>query len=138
MHSCHLYEEAVRTIQVTIQEKRNNPAYAGREAAASELSNSVRRIEEQVALDTELLKGILRECESIKDSKAKGGIMRNVFTSMTTGRVDTIKDYSNQLMERFQIISAFMMKDIWKVHRTLMLFCISCLSLSPPMPWILC
>lgn len=136
MHSCKLYEDAMLTIQAAVKEKLSNPAFSGKETpAALELQASLKRIDEQISLDVGLLNDILKETEAIKESKAKGGFIRNVFTSVATSRVDNIKDMSNQLMDRFQVISAFMMKDIWKVC-TILKFILFILIFSLPIHWI--
>ena len=120
IHSCRLYEDALSTLQSTLAEKFETTvaliSTAGScEESLKDISVERTRVEEQVQLDTDLLKEILETVESIRDSKANRGFLVNVLKSITSGRVDKVQECSIQLNSRFQIISTLMIKDLWKV-----------------------
>ena len=127
MHSCQLYEDCLNTLQQSLVEHKSMiTSLSGKSLSAAimsnvdnqqltELNQSIHHIEYQVSEDTKLLSEILEQTQAIA-ATANRNVLRNVFTSVTTGRITKVKNLGNELMIRVQLVTALMMKDVWKVE----------------------
>lgn len=120
MHSCQLYEDCLVTLQRSLQDQQNalNAQYGSASsdhAAYMDLQKTINQVKTQVELDTVLLRSILKESESIAESKANKNFLHNVFISVSTGRIKKIHSLGDELMVRVQLITALMTKEVWKV-----------------------
>jgi hypothetical protein len=80
------------------------------------LVKAFEQVKEQIQLDTVLLQKILNETNKVTQATNKTEFIRNVITSEITGRANTFKSLEFALMNRVQLITAFMMKEVWRVR----------------------
>lgn len=114
MRSCQLYEECLTTLKSTLLQKLKSAQFSGK-GGSSDFEQSLERLSNQVSDDSALLKQILHETESISKSTKERSYLRNAMTTLLTGRSEKIKALESELMNRVQIVTSLMMKDIFKV-----------------------
>jgi hypothetical protein len=120
MHSCQLYEDCLRTLSKSMREKNKSlPSGETLSAAQAELVRETKRsigaVFSQVELDRQLLMKIKEQTESVAKSTSAYSVYANAAISLATGRVEGIKRLESELLVRIQLVTAFMVKDIWKV-----------------------
>ncbi len=81
-----------------------------------ETANSLDIIFSQLSKDSELLKAILVEVQSIEETTQNYGLLMNALFTAVSGRAQTIKLLESQLLQRVQMVTAFLVKDVWKVN----------------------
>lgn len=109
MHSCQLYEDCLSTLKNVLLEKQSKLS------SNKEFQNSMKLIVEKIQSDTDLLNTILKVTQDIADSSNKRSLIHNALITHLQGRVEKIKSLENELSNRVQLITALMMRDIWKV-----------------------
>lgn len=124
MRSCELYEDCLKTLKNNLEERVNFNANgsvassSGKKSAPdsgkNDLDRSLDLVYKQIESDAELLKEILNVTEGIAKTHKKYNIFFNSMLSLSSGRVDTIKELESELIKRVQMITTLMMRDVYK------------------------
>ena len=123
MHSCILYEDCLNTLKIGIRDKiKAQLTIKGKSTNGTKLKQSMELIFSQIQQDCNLLNTIKSETLSVAHSSSEYSVFRNVLLSQVTGRVEKLKNLETELLKRVQIITAFMMKDVWNVSYILILY----------------
>ena len=121
LHSTQLYAECLQSVQDVWNDSTKT-------SSSPEVKKSLTRISTLVANDIDLLQKIKTEVDEIFKSHNSKGLLQNVMISKWTGRIDRIHRMESELMNRFQVITSIMVKDIFKV--SLVHIFLSCISLE--------
>lgn len=107
LHSTQLYAECLTSLeQVT----------GGAAASSPQMKASLIKLGNMIENDVVLLREIKQEVDSIDESTAKKSFLHNVVISQWTGRIEKIRQLEAELMARFQVVTAVMMKEVYKVR----------------------
>ena len=121
MHSCEIYNECMCTIQSGVQQQQRKIEFVGNadtsqgKAISAALSIVMTRVED----DRLLLESIKREVNDIITTAPVTGIgvVLSAIHTKQTGRDEKIQKLSAELMSRVPMLTALMMKDVWKVNK---------------------
>jgi hypothetical protein len=120
-YSCRLYEDCLNTLHAAL---RNQMKVAKSQSGKipSQISQSYQQLKEQIQQDVDLLQSIKDEIGAVADGVAISFACTVIFSAVI-GRQQKIKHLEDRLMSRVQLITSFMMKDIYKARIMLMLIC---------------
>lgn len=105
----------MKSLQNGLRGKINVSKSQGGKGVDIQLLRRYDHIKEQIKSDIVLLENINKEAKGISMSSNTGEFLRNVIVNELSGKTNTIKKLENDLMVRVQLVTAFMMKDVWKV-----------------------
>eukprot|EP01039_Chlorochromonas_danica_P005046 gene5046-5540_t len=107
LHATSLYSECLSSLQKVCS---NQPLIN----TSPKIKASLDKVRDLIGKDINLLQKIKEEVDGISKTKATKGFLQNVIISQWTGRIHTIHKLEGELMNRFQIITAIMMKDVYQ------------------------
>lgn len=115
MHTCWIYEDSLMSLHTELLNQIRISHSNSQMKTPPTLLKAYEQVKEQIQLDIILLKKILNETSKVSQSTNKTELIRNVITSELTGRANTFNSLECTLLNRVQLITAFMMKEVWKV-----------------------
>jgi hypothetical protein len=83
--------------------------------SSQQMKASVTKIGVMIDNDVTLLRDIKQQVDAIEESTTTKSFLHNVVISQWTGRIEKIRKLEAELMARFQIVTAVMMKELYKV-----------------------
>jgi hypothetical protein len=116
MHTCWIYEDSLMSLHSELLNQIKISKSSTQAKPPARLVKAFEQVKEQIQLDTVLLQKILNETNKVTQATNKTEFIRNVITSEITGRANTFKSLEFALMNRVQLITAFMMKEVWRVR----------------------
>ena len=106
LHSTQLYAECLTSLQQVT---------GGAASSTPQMKASLVKLGNMIESDVVLLREIKQEIDGIEESTTKKSFLHNVVISQLTGRIDKIRKLESELMARFQVVTAVMMKEVYKV-----------------------
>lgn len=108
LHSTQLYAECLSSVDQVWKDQVKI-------SASPKLRQSLLNIGRLVENDLALLRTIKADVDEIFKSSSSKTFFHNMLISSWSGRIDKIHKLEAELMNRFQIITAVMMKEVYQV-----------------------
>jgi hypothetical protein len=112
-----MYEDCLKTLQTNLNDQIRTQSFTNKNTDSNksiELQRTIKAVCELVENDETLLNSIMKETQAIAESSSKKNLFQNVLLSAGSGRVEKVNNLSCELTNRVQMITALMMKDVWR------------------------